>query len=117
MATRAVRLGAGSRPAGGTAKHRMTLTLEADEEEAIRVAAEAAGFDLSAFPRIAALAEVARIDRVRQGFAEIDRLSRAVEEAPAEDMPGSSPEQAATVDAFLEAVDAEVARRTRGAVA
>lgn len=99
------------------AKHRMTLTLEADEEEAIRAAADAAGLDLSAFLRVAALAEVARIDRVRQGFAEIDRLSRAVEEAQEPGMPESSPEQAAAVDAFLDAADVEAARRTRGAAA
>lgn len=99
------------------AKHRMTLTLEADEEEAIRAAADEAGLDLSAFLRVAALAEVARIERVRQGFAEVDRLSRAAEEAPVEDMPESSPGRAASVDAFLDAVDAELARRTRGAAA
>ncbi|MFG1805847.1 hypothetical protein [Streptomyces sp. NPDC049040] len=99
------------------AKHRMTLTLEAEEEEAIRAAADAMGLDLSAFLRIAALAEVARMDRVTQGFAEIDRLNQAAEEAPAADMPESSPEQTSAVDAFLDAADAEAARRTRGAAA
>ena len=99
------------------AKHRMTLTLDADEEHAIRAAADAAGLDLSAFLRVAALAEVARIERVRKGFAEIDRLSSGVEEARARDLPKSSPERAAAVHAFLDAVDAEAARRTRGAAA
>ena len=99
------------------AKSRVTLTLEPGEEAAVRAAAESEGLDLSAFLRVAALAEVARINRTKARFAEIDRVSRSAETAPAEDLPETSPADDAVIDAFLDAIDTAFARRRGGAAA
>jgi hypothetical protein len=93
------------------AKTRVTLTLESDEDAAVRAAAEEEGLDLSAFLRVAALAEVARINRTKARFAELDELSRAAEEAPAEDLPKPSPADGAAMDTYLDAIDAAFAKR------
>lgn len=98
-------------------KHRVTLTLETDEDAAVRAAADNEGLDLSAFLRVAALAEVARINRTRARFAEIDELNRSAEEAPAEQHPDASPAEDAAMDAYLDAIDNSFAKRGGGAVA
>lgn len=99
-------------------KHRITLPVEDQEEADIRDAAQQAGLDLSAFLRVAALAEVARIRRLREGFAEIDQLNREAEEAaPPSDEQLSAPDEVAAADALLAAADVEIARRMRGAAA
>lgn len=100
------------------AKHRLTLTVEAQDEGAIRDAAQAAGLDLSAFLRVAALSEAARIQRVREGFSEIDRLNRDAEGTSLTgDERVSGHDDQAAADALLAAADAEIARRMRGAAA
>ncbi|WP_225844401.1 hypothetical protein [Streptomyces sp. HPF1205] len=99
------------------AKHRVTLTPEVEEEAAVRAAAEEAGLDLSAFLRVAALAEVARIRRVRENFGEIDRLSREAEEAPAQPVGEESRNDDAAMDAYLDAIDAGLGSRGGGAAA
>jgi uncharacterized protein (DUF1778 family) len=106
------------------AKTRVTLTLEPDEDAAVRAAAEEEELDLSAFLRVAALAEVARIKRTNAAFAEIDRLSRSAEEATAlEDTEGgealaaASPADDAAMDAYLDAIDRGVTRRRGGSAA
>jgi hypothetical protein len=87
------------------AKTRVTLTLESDEESAVRSAAAEEGLDLSAFLRAAALAEVARLQRVKARFAEIDEASRAAEEAPVDGLPEASAADDAAMDSYLDAVD------------
>ncbi len=99
------------------AKSRMTLTLEPEEEAAVRAAAESEGLDLSAFLRVAALAEVARINRTRAGFAEIDRRSESAERAPAEDLSETSPADDSAMDSYLDAIDTAFVRRGGGAPA
>jgi hypothetical protein len=99
------------------AKSRLTLTLEPDEEAAVRAAAESEGLDLSAFLRVAALAEVTRINRTKARFAEIDRLSRSAETAPAEGLPDTSPADDAAMDSYLDAIDTAFVKRGGGAAA
>ncbi|MFC4032797.1 ribbon-helix-helix protein, CopG family [Streptomyces polygonati] len=99
------------------AKTRVTLTLESDEDAAVRAAAEEEGLDLSAFLRVAALAEVARISRTRARFAEVDEVSRAAEEAQAEQSSDASPAADAAMDAYLDAIDSALTRRGGGAAA
>ncbi|WP_037912668.1 hypothetical protein [Actinacidiphila yeochonensis] len=94
-------------------KSRLTLTLEPEEEEAVRAAAQAEGLDLSAFLRVAALSEVARVHRIAARFAELDGLSRAAEAEPADDtgvMPPSAADREA-MKTYLDAIDAAFARR------
>jgi 8-oxo-dGTP pyrophosphatase MutT (NUDIX family) len=99
------------------AKTRVTLTLESDEDAAVRAAAEEAGLDLSAFLRVAALAEVARVNRTKAGFAELDELSRSAEEAPPDPSFDPSPADDAATGTYLDAFDRAFAKRRGGAAA
>ncbi|WP_405586690.1 hypothetical protein [Streptomyces sp. NBC_01190] len=103
------------------AKNRMTLTLESDEDAAVRAAAQEEGLELSAFLRVAALAEVSRLRRTKARFAEIDALSRAAEQAPAEGRPAEQTEPSAAddaaMDSYLDAIDTAFAKRRPGTAA
>jgi uncharacterized protein (DUF1778 family) len=96
------------------AKNRLTLTLEPEEDAAVRAAAEAEGLDLSAFLRAAALAEVARVRRTTARFAELDALSRDAETAGQGAPPTAAPADDAAMDAYLDAIDTAFAHRGRG---
>ncbi|MER5223486.1 hypothetical protein [Streptomyces flaveus] len=87
------------------AKNRITLTFDPGEDVAIREAAAAYGLSLSAFLRTAALAEVARCQRARARFAEVDAASRAAEESTPDVTPTAAPGDDAAMDAFLDAID------------
>jgi uncharacterized protein (DUF1778 family) len=73
------------------AKTRISISLELDQAERIRLAAEEGGQDVSAFVVAAALTEAVRRERIAASFADIDAAIAAAEaEAESLDWPPAS---------------------------
>ena len=73
------------------AKTRISISLEFDQAERIRLAAEEGGQDVSAFVVAAALTEAVRRERIAASFADIDAAIAAAEaEAESLDWPPAS---------------------------
>ncbi|QMU72932.1 ribbon-helix-helix protein, CopG family [Streptacidiphilus sp. P02-A3a] len=71
------------------AKTRISISLDLDQAERIRLAAEEGGQDVSAFVVAAALTEAVRRERIAASFADIDAAIAAAE-AEAESLDWSS---------------------------
>ena len=73
------------------AKTRISISLDPDQAERIRLAAEEGGQDVSAFVVAAALTEAVRRERIAASFADIDAAIAAAEaEAESLDWPPAS---------------------------
>jgi uncharacterized protein (DUF1778 family) len=73
------------------AKTRISISLDLDQAERIRLAAEEGGQDVSAFVVAAALTEAVRRERIAASFADIDAAIAAAEaEAESLDWPPTS---------------------------
>jgi len=73
------------------AKTRISISLDLDQAERIRLAAEEGGQDVSAFVVAAALTEAVRRERIAASFADIDAAIAAAEaEAESLDWPPAS---------------------------
>ena len=73
------------------AKTRISISLDLDQAERIRLAAEESGQDVSAFVVAAALTEAVRRERIAASFADIDAAIAAAEaEAESLDWPPAS---------------------------
>jgi uncharacterized protein (DUF1778 family) len=73
------------------AKTRISISLDLDQAERIRLAAEEGGQDVSAFVVAAALTEAVRRERIASSFADIDAAIAAAEaEAESLDWPLAS---------------------------
>ena len=73
------------------AKTRISISLDIDQAERIRLAAEEGGQDVSAFVVAAALTEAVRRERIAASFADIDAAIAAAEaEAESLDWPPAS---------------------------
>jgi uncharacterized protein (DUF1778 family) len=77
------------------AKTRISISLELDQVERIRLAAEEGGQDVSAFVVAAALTEAVRRERIAASFADIDAAIAAAE-AEAESLDWTSASDAPT---------------------
>ena len=72
------------------AKTRISISLDIDQAERIRLAAEEGGQDVSAFVVAAALTEAVRRERIAASFADIDAAIAAAEaEAESLDWPSA----------------------------
>jgi uncharacterized protein (DUF1778 family) len=79
------------------AKTRISISLDLDQAERIRQAAEEGGQDVSAFVVAAALTEAVRRERIASSFADIDAAIAAAE-AEAESLDWPPPGDAPTED-------------------
>lgn len=98
------------------AKTRISISLEPDQAERIRLAAEEGGQDVSAFVVAAALTEAVRRERIAASFADIDAAIAAAEaEAesldwpPASDAPADSAEESGRIKEQVAAARARAA--------
>ncbi|MFG2023920.1 hypothetical protein [Streptomyces sp. NPDC048825] len=89
-------------------KNRITPTFDPGENAANHEAVADYGLDLSAFLRIAALAEAARVRRAQGRFAEVDAVSRAAEESTPDIPPDAAPGGRCRHGRLPDAIDTDI---------